>query len=42
MILKGDFRRKSCEEKDESKNIKAVNRPEIGVSLRLNWYYLAH
>jgi len=41
MILKGDFRRKLCEEKGESKNIRAINRPEIGVNLRLNWFHLA-
>jgi len=33
--LKGDFRDKLCEEKGESKNIRVVNRLEIGVSLIL-------
>jgi len=42
MILKGEFRGRLCEEKGESKNIRAVNRPKTRVSLRLKWYYLAH
>jgi len=36
VILDGEL----CEKKGENKNSRAVNRPEIGVILRLNWYYL--
>jgi len=39
--LKGNFRGKLCEEKGESKDIRAVNKPKIGVSLILNWSCLA-
>jgi len=42
MILKSDFRWELCEKKGEDKNSRVVNRPEIGVTLRLNWYRLAH
>ena len=40
MILRSVFRGGLSGEKGKNKNSRAVNRPEIGVSLRLNWYYL--
>ena len=42
LILRSDFRRGLCGEKGENKNSRAVKRPKTGVSLRLNWYYLAY
>ena len=35
-ILKSNFRGELCEEEGENKNSSDVNRPEIGVYLRLN------
>ena len=41
MILRSDFRGELHEEKGESRNSRVVNKPKIGVTLRLNWYRLA-
>ena len=37
VISNSDFRGKLCEEKVESMGSRAVNRPEIGDPLRINW-----
>jgi len=38
VILDGEL----CEKKGENKNNMVVSRPEIGVTLQLNWYCLAY
>jgi len=40
--LKSDFSGWLCEEKLANKCCYAINRPKIGVTLGINWYFMGH